>query len=162
MHLTGGFLFTLFAALLHPFFISMTDINFNGADKELEISVRIFTDDFESVLRKNHPNVTIDLLHPADKDGMNGFVEDYVAKNINIAVNGTEEKMSFTGYEQQQESIWVYFEIKDIATVQKLTVANTLLYDFSTDQSNIIHVKGSDKEQTTKLNYPDKSTTFSF
>ncbi|HXL58320.1 MAG TPA: DUF6702 family protein, partial [Chitinophagaceae bacterium] len=43
-----------YVGLIHPFFVSMTDINYNSKEKELEISVRIFTDDFENTLRKYH------------------------------------------------------------------------------------------------------------
>ena len=32
--------------LLHPIHVSVTEINHNAADKTLEVSVRIFTDDF--------------------------------------------------------------------------------------------------------------------
>jgi hypothetical protein len=35
----------------HPFFISVTEINHNSGDKNLEISCKIFTDDFG----KNRP-----------------------------------------------------------------------------------------------------------
>src|SRR6476661_2375693 len=34
----------------HPFHVSTTEINHNATDKTLEISCRIFTDDFESCL----------------------------------------------------------------------------------------------------------------
>ena len=39
---------------LHPFHVSTTEINQNAKDKILEISCRIFTDDFESILEKNY------------------------------------------------------------------------------------------------------------
>ena len=45
-------LIVAYTALIHPFFVSMTDINYNDNNKSLEISVRIFTDDLENTLRK--------------------------------------------------------------------------------------------------------------
>ena len=35
---------------VHPFFVSVTEINHNAGDKNLEISCKIFTDDFEAAL----------------------------------------------------------------------------------------------------------------
>ncbi len=162
MNMFCSLFITAFFHLLHPFYIAMTDINYNRQDKELEISVRIFTDDFENALRKNNANAPIDLLHPASQAQMNRFVSDYIAKNLHIAINNTAATMQFAGYEQAQESIWAYFEIKNIASVQKITVNSSLLYDYTREQSNIIHVKVNDKEQTNKLNYPDKDVSFSF
>ena len=162
MHILCTFLFNAFIHLLHPFYIAMTDINYNKQDKALEISVRIFTDDFENALRKQHTNVNIDILHPANQEQMNGFVKDYIQQNLHIAIDNEPATISFAGYEQQQESIWAYFEIKNIAQVQKLAINNALLYDYSKEQSNMIHVKVNDKEQTTKLNYPDKMASFTF
>src|SRR6266487_3798575 len=116
----------VYAGLIHPFFVSMTDINYNTKEKELEISVRIFTDDLENTLRKYH-NTKIDILHPADQQQMNGFVNDYIQKHLQLQVNGQPVQMSFLGYEQQSESIWTYFEVKNVAGVQKVSIDNSLL-----------------------------------
>lgn len=69
------FLISAFS-LLHPFFVSMTDIKYNPNDKDLEISVRIFTDDLENVLRK-YTTTKVDILHPADQEQMNQEVYNY-------------------------------------------------------------------------------------
>ena len=39
---------------LHPFHVSVVEINHNATDKTLEISCKIFTDDFEKVLAQNY------------------------------------------------------------------------------------------------------------
>src|SRR5437762_8653595 len=109
--------------LIHPFFVSMTDINYNNKEKELEISVRIFTDDLENTLRKYHSE-NIDILHPADIKRMNGFVDDYIGKHLQLQVNGSPVQISFLGYEEQSESIWSYFEVKNISNVQKMNITN--------------------------------------
>ena len=45
----------------------MTDVNFNNSTKELEISVRIFTDDFENTIAKYHQG-KVDILHPPTRN----------------------------------------------------------------------------------------------
>ena len=50
----------------HPFHVSVVEINHNSADKNLEISCKIFTDDFERVLRQNY-KTKIDIINPADR-----------------------------------------------------------------------------------------------
>ncbi|MET0461971.1 MAG: DUF6702 family protein, partial [Chitinophagaceae bacterium] len=39
---------------MHPIHLSVTEINHNAADRTLEISCKIFTDDFEKVLAQNY------------------------------------------------------------------------------------------------------------
>ena len=38
----------------HPIFVSVTQIDHNATDKTLEISCKIFTDDFEQTLRQQN------------------------------------------------------------------------------------------------------------
>lgn len=148
--------------LFHPFFISMTDINFNAKDKELEISVRIFTDDLENTIRKYHSNIKIDILNPADQKQMDSFVNDYIQKHLQFQLNGKPVPLAFVGYEQQKESIWAYFEVKDVTAVTKLSITNSLLQDYNTSQINMMHVQVGDKEKSDKLNYPDTDAFFVF
>lgn len=149
-------------SVFHPFFVSMTEFDYNAKDKELEISVRIFTDDLENTIRKAHPGVKVDILHPANQVQMNQFVSEYIQKHLVLQLNGKPATMSFVGYEQQSESIWTYFEVKDVTGVQKLDVTNGLLHDYNTNQINMMHIKVGDNEQSYKLDYPDEKYTFKF
>ena len=141
-------------SVAHPFFVSMTDINYNEKDKDLEISVRIFTNDLENTIRKYHSDVKVDILHPVNQQQMNEFVNDYIQKNFQLQLNGKPVQLSFVGYEEQSESIWTYFEVKNVNAVQKLSIVNALLYDYNTSQINMMHVKVKDKEKSDKVGYP--------
>jgi len=58
--------------------------------------------------------------------------------------------------------LFSYFQANDIATVKKIDVYNSLLHDFSDQQINIIHCTVGGKRQSTKLNYPNTSASFSW
>ena len=162
MNLLLSFFYTSLFFLFHPFYISMTDIDYNDKNHEVEVSVRIFTDDFENTLRKEHSNINIDIEHPANQTQMNGFVNEYIQHHLSFQINGKQAAMGFAGYEKENESIWIYFEIKDVSAVQKVVITNTLLHDYNENQINLIHIKANNKEQETKLNYPDSEAEFSF
>jgi hypothetical protein len=149
-------------SVFHPFFVSMTEFSYNDKDKELEISVRIFTDDFENTIRKFHPGVKVDILHPTDQAQMNQFVNEYIQKHLQLQLNGKAATLNFLGYEQQAESIWTYFEIKNVTGVKQVDVMNNLLHDYNTAQINMMHIQVGDNEQSYKLDYPDSKTTFKF
>lgn len=148
-----------FWAVFHPFFVSMTEINYNAGGRELELSVRIFTDDFENTLRKNYGG-KIDLTHPQDAARMNQMVAGYISKHLQLVADGKPLSLSFVGFEQQEESTWCYFEVKNVDSPKKLQVTNSLLHDFNTSQINMMHVKANGREQSTKLDYPATGAEF--
>src|SRR5438105_5006550 len=89
--------------LFHPFYISMTEINFNSKSKSLEVSVRIFSDDFEKTLRKKC-NCKVDLLAVNEKKAMEKVVNDYVQQHLQIKIDGRVQALEFAGYQQEEES----------------------------------------------------------
>lgn len=77
----------------------------NGANnKTLEISCKIFTDDFEHTLRELY-HTKVDLLDAKFKPAMNKLVNDYVQKHLKIKVQGKSVPLQFIGFEQQEEGI---------------------------------------------------------
>lgn len=146
---------------LHPYYISMTDINYNNKARSLEVSVRIFTDDFEKVLRKNC-NCKVDLLKPQDKKTMSILINSYIQQHLQLKVNGQARTMEFAGYQQEEESIWNYYQVKDIQQVKKIEITNSLLHDFREEQINMLHINVNGKEHSDKLNFPNKLFSRSF
>lgn len=148
-------------SIMHPFFVSMTDVKYNAGDKDLEISVRIFTDDLENVLRK-YTSTKVDILHPGDQEQMNQEVFNYLKGKLRIQVNGTPVQFRFIGYEEKSESIWTYLEVDNVPLPNKIKIVNTILQDLTPDQINLMQVKVMDKTQNTKLSYPDAVWEFNF
>jgi hypothetical protein len=149
------------AISFHPFFISMTDINYNSKSRSVEISVRIFTDDFEKTLRKNC-NCKIDLLKPVDPQAAMKLANSYILNRLKIKINGQPVELQSAGYEREAESIWNYFEVKNVKQLQKMEVINSLLHDYREEQINMIHVKANGKEETDKLDFPKTAYSISF
>jgi hypothetical protein len=151
----------LLAAAPHPFHMSVVEINYNGQEKVLEISCKIFTDDFEKVLAKNY-NSKVDLTNPPNKSAMDSLVKKYVFSRLSLKVNGRTVPLVYVGFETDKEASYGYVEADNIAGVSKVDITNTLMYDMFEDQINIMHVIVSGKRQSTKLSYPDKEATVSF
>jgi len=57
--------------LLHPFYVSVTEIRHNAAQQELQVSSRIFYDDLERTLKTEY-KTPVDILHPADRKAVDG------------------------------------------------------------------------------------------
>ena len=145
----------------HPIFVSVTEINHNAANKSLEISCKIFTDDLEQTLRQQN-KIKVDLLNPASKQAMNVLVNNYIKKHLQLKVDDKAVVLEFVGFEQQEEGIISYFEVKNMATVKKLDVTNTILYESRPQQMQIIHVMVNGERKSSRLNNPEDKVSFLF
>lgn len=145
----------------HPIFISVTEIEHNAAEKTLEVSCKIYTDDFEKTLRM-HTKQMVDLLNPVDKKQMNPLVSNYIVQHLSINADGAKIALQFIGYERQEEGIVSFFKAENISTIKKITITNNLLYEFKQEQMGIIHVTVNSNRKSTKLNNPDAVATLTF
>jgi hypothetical protein len=146
---------------LHPLFVSVTEIEHNAKDKTLEISCKIFTDDFEKTLRQTYKGI-VDLIKPADKAAMNKLVSEYVQKHLIISADGKKTTLQFIGYEQQEEGIVSYYQVNNISTVSKIDIVNNILYEYKKEQMGIMHVTVGGNRKSSKLNNPDSNASFEF
>ncbi|NOT94165.1 DUF6702 family protein [Ferruginibacter sp.] len=148
-------------AVRHPIFMSVTEIEHNVKDKTLEISCKIFTDDFEKTLRQNY-KTSIDLINPKDKVAINKLISDYVQKHLSLLVDGKKVELQFLGYEQQEEGTLSYFQVNNISSVKKIDITNTILYEYKKEQIGIMHVTVAGNRKSTKLNNPSDKCSFEF
>jgi len=145
----------------HPIFVSVTTIDHNRANKTLEVSCKIFTDDLETTLRKKY-NKKVDLLDVTLNEAMKPMVNDYIKKHLVITADGKLANMQFIGFEQQEEGIISYFEVKDVATVKKIEVMDNILYDEKPQQMEIIHVTVKGQRKSSRLDNPEEKVSFLF
>ncbi|MFL5742393.1 MAG: DUF6702 family protein [Flavisolibacter sp.] len=146
---------------IHPFYISVTEINHNAKDKTLEISCKMFAEDLEVQLEKNY-RTTLDISSEKDKASFDKYIPDYLGQHFSLSVDGKPVKLVYVGFEKEKESAYCYFQVNGVSSVKKIDLVNSLLYDFNDQQINIMHVTVNGQRQSTKLNYPDKQVSLSF
>lgn len=156
-----AFALTNFGVNTHPIFVSVTEIEHNAVEKTLEISCKLFVDDFEKSLRKKY-NTKIDLLDVKLKTAMNQLVNDYFQKHLSISTDGKKANLQFLGFELQEEGVICYFEAKNIAKVQNIELINNILYEYSAQQMGIIHIMVNGIRKSSRLNNPDEKVSYSF
>ena len=148
-------------AEVHPLHISVTEINHNAVDKTLEISCKLFTDDFEKVLAQNY-KTKVDLVNPPDRAAMEKLINDFTQKHLTIKADGKQVKLSCIGYEKDNDAIYSYFQADSIGIVKKIEVTNNILHELFTDQINLMHVIVGGKRKSMKLDYPETKMEISF
>lgn len=151
----------VWSALLHPFYVSVTEIRHNAAQKELEVSCRIFADDLENALKAQY-KTSFDIMHPADRKAADGLITDYLSKHLRITVNGKPVALRYLGYQIEEEAAWCFLEARDITTVKTVKISNNILYKEHANQINMMHVIVNNVRKSTKLDNPASVSTFEF
>ncbi len=160
---TSGSSEALAARNLHPFYVSVIEINYNNADKNLEIACKIFTDDFESTLNSQY-KTKIDLFNTKDSDreAAGKLMLDYISKHLIIDLDGKRSRLEFVGFERETEAIWSYYQVSNVNAPGKMGIDLSILYDAFEEQINLLHVTVNGKRKSQKLNNPATRVNFQF
>lgn len=145
----------------HPIYVSVTEVEYNATEKSLEVSCKIFTNDFEKALSQ-HYKTPIDLLSGKNKAAMDVIVSDYVRKSLGIEVDGKKSILIFLGYEKIDEGIYCYFQAENISTPKKIIITDKVLYDYKKEQVSVLHVTIGGERKSTKINNPIDKAEFVF
>lgn len=105
-------LFLISATAYHKFYVSVTQINYSNKEESLQITSRIFIDDFENVLKERY-GVTLDLGTPQEAKNSNYYVERYLNTRFTIHINGKKQELHFLGKEYENDVVKTYIEIKN-------------------------------------------------
>jgi hypothetical protein len=145
----------------HPYFVSVTEINHNATDKTLEISCKLFTDDFEKALADKY-KMKVDLSAPKDKKTTNRIITEYIKNHLSIKADGKVVNFNYVGFEKEDEAVFSYFQIDNITSVKRIDITNSILYEEHDTQINIMHVSVGGNRKSTKLDYPNTQAVFNF
>lgn len=143
----------------HPFYVSVTEINHNAKDKTLEISCKIFTNDFESTLEKAF-NTKVDLNNVKDKNAADKLISNYIIKHLQIKVDGKLQQLQFVGSENKEEGTWSYFQVNNVATLKRIDVMNNILYESFASEINIMHVTVMGNRKSLEITNPNSNASF--
>jgi hypothetical protein len=145
----------------HPLYVTVTEVNHNAKDKTLEMSCKIFTNDFEAALEKSF-HIKTDLTHPKDKKAADKLVSDYIQKHFQIKVDGRQLALEFVGSEKETDATWSYFQVSNILSVKKIEITNSILYETFEGEINLMHVTVSGNRKSDKLTSPETNAVFDF
>jgi len=133
-----GYLYVFVTAILHPFHVSVCEIYHNEQAKSLEISMKIFIDDFELAIQKDGAedfqllDVSGDLVDPKK-------IEAYLKKRFQIKVNGEKIAQNFLGFEFDNDAVLCYLEHTRVKKIDNIEIDNSIITEVYDDQINLTH-----------------------
>ena len=113
---------TLFA---HAYYVSITEININEENSSIEISLKVYIDDFELMLEKNGQEKLF-LGDSIEKENADEILYKYIKEHLNIYPNQVEEKYKILGKETVNDAVYIFLEIPIIEKVESIKVQNSI------------------------------------
>lgn len=130
--------------LSHPFHTSITTCEYNAETDNLEISLRIFTEDLEQAI--GHP---LENMKPGTSIEKDSAVRAYVKKNLSLRNQGVSLSPIYIGRETEYDITYLYLEVPSFPEEEKqFEIKQTILFDQFEDQSNIVHLKVGEQKQS--------------
>lgn len=126
--------------VLHKFYVSLSEIRYNGETSRVEVSMRIFPDDLDRALSENFGVDThlATSLEPVAADSLVGL---YLKSHFTLVSDGRELSFTYLGKATEADAIWCFLESSPVNPAPSgLQVRNTILMDQFEEQVNIIQV----------------------
>lgn len=145
----------------HPIHVSVTEIEYDAGEKELEIMIRIFIDDLENALRRYHGQDNIDILNPGSTS-VDKLIRAYLEENFVVSLDNRKQRMTYLGQEEEGQAFICYVLVPGVSAWKVCEVTNSILLEMYDDQSNIVHVTAGGVTKSKRLMRNNSSEIFSF
>ncbi|MEE9362868.1 MAG: DUF6702 family protein [Cellulophaga sp.] len=140
----------LFAfTVAHKFYVSVTNINYSKEDKALQITSRIFIDDFEMVLQERY-GIEANLGTKEEATIADEYIEKYLKSKFIFKIDGEYKTFTFIGKKYDNDIMICYLELSkvELEKIKTIEFQNEILTDMYEEQQNIIHFKLNGKKKS--------------
>ena len=143
-------LLPLFAfATVHKYYLSVTSIKYSEKEHSLQITSRIFIDDFDELIKERY-DYTAKLASKEEGDQSEVYIKKYLNSKFQIEVNGEKATYNYIGREYDGEHMVIYLEVENVVyeALKSIEVENGVLTDLFDEQQNIVHFKFKEKRES--------------
>ncbi|GAA4886314.1 hypothetical protein GCM10023311_06600 [Flaviramulus aquimarinus] len=132
---------------MHKYYISVTQIDYIKENQSVQITSRIFIDDFERLLRERYDE-SITLAEKDEPAIVDLYIEQYLSEKIKIKINNEDVNFVFIGKEYDADIVRCYMEIEDVTYIKTFEISNQVLFDIFEEQQNIVKTKINSKQKS--------------
>ncbi len=144
MNVIFSYIILLFSpsVFVHDIHLSKCDVEYNKEEKSVEVSLRVFIDDFELALTERGATDLFLCTKKEHPDALS-YMEAYLKENFKIQIDDEELSFDFIGKEISEDlaAVWCYLEIPNVEFERNFTVINKVFMELYADQRNIVKVK---------------------
>ncbi|MFI5204974.1 MAG: DUF6702 family protein [Flavobacteriales bacterium] len=141
-------------AFRHPYHVNVIEIRHSPSDTSWQMTVRVFTHEWESVLRKAG-NEKVDLKNATDSVRNNVLLSEYTKTHLAVESDSLLLDWRWIGFENKQDETWCYMESKGRFNAE-IRVSADILYEHGHEQQTIVHLYVNGKRFSRRMTAPEK------
>ena len=146
MRFAGLVLFMTLSSWFHPVHVSVTNVDLDPETGIINVSVKLFSDDFEDLILRKY-EVQLMITRQEDPGEHIAALDSYVADALQFTINGRETvEMNFSGFELNEEAIWLFYTYEYGGKIRKMMVCNELMPEKFDDQTNLMIISYRDQQ----------------
>ena len=130
----------------HAYHSTLTELRYNGAKKQLELAVKVFTDDFERALSKGQPT-PVNLTDAGPRPLV--LAAAYVQRTLQISTPaGAPLQLQLLGMQAENDGYWLYCKVPLPGPLTGVKLRQAMLLDVFGDEVNIVNIEAGAKKQS--------------
>ncbi|MCD6346904.1 MAG: hypothetical protein J7L96_05720 [Bacteroidales bacterium] len=157
-----GFIGWLGLSSFHPLHVSFTNLDYDQEQNVWRLSAKLFSDDLQKVLEQKY-GAGIMKGQQKISTAQSTYLIKYFTEHLDIRINGKDFPVSDWKLEKvttNYEATWVEFSFNFTDPPTEFSIRNTILFDFYTDQKNLLFVSWKNEEKA--FQFTKRREFFSF
>lgn len=132
----------------HAYHASILELRLNPETQQVEMSLKVFTDDLEKALSQGQP-APVSLR---DQGRALPLADRYLRQHLALSLpNGQVLTVQFLGMQAEKDAYWLYAKAPLPRPTAALRLRYTLLLDVFADQMNIVNAEAGAKKTSALL-----------
>lgn len=146
---------------IHKFYVSVTQVDYVQNKHRVEITSRIFIDDFNLVLEKKF-NKKIYLASNREIVGAKDLVKSYLKEKIKVSINNKPIETEFLGTEIDNDVLICYLKVSFSEKITTFGIENSVLTEMFNEQQNLLHTNINNDKSSFLLTSNEKTAFLEF
>jgi hypothetical protein len=146
---------------LHKYYISVSNATYSKSAQSVQMVTRFFIDDLEDVLnaRIQEP---IELGNKSTIEEVYPLLKKYLAKKLEVQINGGNSIPNFIGAEYEGDQIVLYIELPSKNIPEEVTMRFNAFLELFEGQKNLIHMNINGERRTLLIDKNKRTDTAKF
>lgn len=131
---------------LHAYHSSLMELRYNPSKKQLEVAIKVFTDDFEKAISQGQP-APVSLSEPGPRPL--ALTTAYLQRTLRFSTAaGAPLPLQVLGLQNEKDGYWLYCKVPLPGPMPSVQLRQAMLVELFGDQMNIVNVEAGDKKQS--------------
>jgi hypothetical protein len=135
-------LLPLLALARHTYHSSILELRLNPRQQQVELALKVFTDDLENALSRGRPQ-HLSLQDPRAQALADAYLREHLELALPAAGRQARQPLAlqFIGMQAEKDAYWLYAKAKLPRAATTIWLRNAVLLDLFSDQMNIVNAE---------------------